>query len=186
MNPYAAAVRLYPRGFREEYGDDLVALAEDMRHDLGRPRAAVRLACDLLVSLPARHLEVLVKRPAPVLVPVLAALLALALVPLAAVLGSAAGLGLLVIAVTSGVVATLAYPSARVVREGRLSARWWQLLLVGAVVLGTVAGCQAVFDNNSEALWPLAFLGVVGGWACLIAGIALAVVHVLRRRVATT
>lgn len=186
MTLYAAAVRLYPRGFREEYGDDLVALADDLRHDLGRPRAAVRLAGDLLVSLPARHLEVLVKRPAPSLVPVLAGLLAVSLVVLGAVLGTAAGAGILLIALLAGVVAALAYPSTRVVRDRDLTPRWWQLLLVGGLLHGAVAGGQALFDSDSELLWPLAFVGVVGGWACLGAGVVLAVVHAVRRRPATS
>ena len=185
MSPYAAAVRLYPRRFREEYGADLLALAAEMRQDLGRPRAAVRLTCDLLVSLPARHLEVAVKRSFPALVPVLAAAVAVGMVALAAVLGSGAGLAILLIALVAAVVAALAYPSSRVVRDRTLSARWWQLLLLGGLLLGAVAGGQALFDSDSELVWPFAFLGVLGGWACVGAGLILAVVRVVRRHPAT-
>ena len=187
MSPYAAAVRLYPRAFRQEYGDDMVALAEEMRRELGRPRAAVRLACDLLVSLPARYLEVLVKRPAPILFPSLALGVSAVLVTMAVVVGTAAGVGLVVIAMLAGSVAVLALPHARAVREHTVTGHWWQLLLVGFALHGLViAGQLLAGDSDSELLWPLAVVGVLGGWMCLGTGVVLGLVHLVRRRPAAT
>ena len=185
VGAYVAAVRLYPRAFRREYGGDLVLLAEDLVVDLGPRRAAARLARDLLVSLPARYLEVLVRRPAPILLPTLAALTAATLIVTAVVLGTGAGIGLLVLAMLAATVAALAFPGARVLRERSVSSHWWQLLLVGVLLnLGVSAG-QVLFDNDGWYVWPLAFGAVIGGWMCIATGMVLAVLHFVRRRPAT-
>jgi drug/metabolite transporter (DMT)-like permease len=187
MSPYAAAVRLYPRAFRREYGEDLLALADEMRLDMGRPRAAVRLTCDVLVSLPARHLEVIVKRPAPVLLPALAGLAALTMLVMAAVLGTAAGIGLLLLALPTAAVAALVLPHARVVRERSLTSRWWQLIALGLALHLALIVAQQLTDSDDGGVWLLAVAAVVGGWTCIGAGLVLAVVHlVTRRRPATT
>lgn len=57
MRAYRALVRLYPRDFRRDFGDDLVALLDDLRADRGRARAWRICALDLLVTLPRMHLE---------------------------------------------------------------------------------------------------------------------------------
>lgn len=181
MRAYRAAVRLYPRAFRREYGEDVLALAEEMRLELGRPRAAVRLTCDLLVSLPARHLEVVMKRSTPIVLPALAALSAVTMVVLAAVLGTAAGVGLLVIAMLTAVVAALAYPGARVVRERSLSSRWWHLVLLGLALHGALIAGQQLTDSQDGGVWLLAVTAVIGGWACIGAGVVLGVLHLVSR-----
>lgn len=50
-------LRSYPRSFREEFGEDLVSLFDDLT--VGRGRAAAWWICgiDLLVTLPRLHLE---------------------------------------------------------------------------------------------------------------------------------
>lgn len=57
MRAYRALVRLYPRELRREFGDDLVALHDDLTGDRGRTRAWRICALDLLVTLPRMHLE---------------------------------------------------------------------------------------------------------------------------------
>ena len=59
---YRAFVRLYPKRFREEFGDDLVALFADQRADDGALRTWTRATRDALVTIPTQHLEVLVHK----------------------------------------------------------------------------------------------------------------------------
>ena len=54
---YRALVRLYPRSFRSEYGDDLVDHHADLIADRGAGAAWARTALDVLVTLPRYHLE---------------------------------------------------------------------------------------------------------------------------------
>src|SRR5262245_11419814 len=54
---YRSLVRLYPKDFREEYGDDLHQAFDDLVLDLGAPAAWRRTSVDLLVSIPRFHLE---------------------------------------------------------------------------------------------------------------------------------
>lgn len=54
---YRSLLRLYPRAFRQAYGDDLVQHLDDLTADLGRRRALVRVAGDLTVTVPRYQLE---------------------------------------------------------------------------------------------------------------------------------
>jgi hypothetical protein len=61
MRVYRTFVRLYPRDFRMDFGDDLMQLHDDLEADRGRLAAWRVCAVDLLVSLPRMHLERLMK-----------------------------------------------------------------------------------------------------------------------------
>ncbi|MEO7572874.1 MAG: hypothetical protein ABIX10_10595 [Acidimicrobiales bacterium] len=54
---YRSMVRLYPRDFRREYGDDLVRHYADMVADRGARAARTRTALDLAITVPRYHLE---------------------------------------------------------------------------------------------------------------------------------
>ena len=54
---YRSLVRLYPREFRHEYGEDLVAHYDDLLHDRGARAARARTALDLAITIPRYHLE---------------------------------------------------------------------------------------------------------------------------------
>lgn len=57
MRAYRILVRLYPRDFRDDFGDDLIALLDDLEAEKGRARAWRICALDVLVTLPRMHLE---------------------------------------------------------------------------------------------------------------------------------
>jgi hypothetical protein len=57
VTAYRGLVRLYPKGFRREYTDDLAQTFEDLLADLGPARTWRRTAVDLLVTLPRYRLE---------------------------------------------------------------------------------------------------------------------------------
>jgi hypothetical protein len=78
---YRLAVRLYPRAFRTEYGDDLVEAFTALVSDLGPRRAWTRTFIDLITTLPRYRLEALVnpqRKTAPLAAAAIAALLSLA------------------------------------------------------------------------------------------------------------
>jgi hypothetical protein len=54
---YRSVVRLYPKGFRSDYADDLVQNFEDLLADLGPARTWRRTTVDLLVTLPRYQME---------------------------------------------------------------------------------------------------------------------------------
>lgn len=54
---YRVLVNLYPASFRREYGEDMVALFEDLVADRGTAAATIRTGVDLLVTVPRYHLE---------------------------------------------------------------------------------------------------------------------------------
>ena len=54
---YRSLVRLYPRAFRHEYGEDLVAHYADLVADRGARAARARTALDLAITIPRYHLE---------------------------------------------------------------------------------------------------------------------------------
>jgi len=54
---YRSMVRLYPRDFRREYGEDLVGHYDDLVADRGARAARTRTALDLAITIPRYHLE---------------------------------------------------------------------------------------------------------------------------------
>lgn len=54
---YRALVRLYPRQFRGDYGDDLVQHFADLVTDRGARAAWARTSLDLTITIPRYHLE---------------------------------------------------------------------------------------------------------------------------------
>jgi len=54
---YRALVRLYPRQFRRDYGDDLVQHFGDLVTDRGARAAWARTGLDLTITIPRYHLE---------------------------------------------------------------------------------------------------------------------------------
>jgi hypothetical protein len=58
---YKNLLRLYPRDFRDHYGDDLLQIHTDMSAELGPRRALRRVTLDLIITVPRYRLETLMK-----------------------------------------------------------------------------------------------------------------------------
>jgi hypothetical protein len=58
---YRNLLLLYPRDFRDRYGDDLVQALTDLSGELGPHRAWRRAALDLVVTVPRYRMETLMK-----------------------------------------------------------------------------------------------------------------------------
>jgi len=57
LRGYRVLLRLYPRWFRREYGEDLLQAFRDELRDRGAVRGWLRVIADLFVSIPAQHRE---------------------------------------------------------------------------------------------------------------------------------
>lgn len=62
LRTYRAAVRLYPKEFRREHGDDIVALFAELMADRGPRRAWSRTILDLIITLPTYRLETIMSQ----------------------------------------------------------------------------------------------------------------------------
>ena len=56
---YKNILRLYPRDFRDQYGDDLLQIHPDLFAELGPRRAWRRVTLDLIVTVPRYRMETL-------------------------------------------------------------------------------------------------------------------------------
>ncbi len=97
---YRAVIRLYPREFRQHYGDDLLQAHADLVHEHGRSRAWRRTGLDVAITVPRYRLETIMtaRHPDTALHVVIGALLILGV--LATISGGGLlGLPILLIAV---------------------------------------------------------------------------------------
>ncbi len=58
---YKHLLRLYPRDFRDRYGDDLLQVHAELSAELGPRRAWHRVTLDLIVTVPRYRMETFMK-----------------------------------------------------------------------------------------------------------------------------
>jgi hypothetical protein len=173
---------LYPKSFRAEYGDDLVAAFTEQLRDDSATRVWLSTVRDLVVTVPFQHLEARMNRPAPQTVAVLATSVTVAALVLAIVAGTGPVVGVfLLIAVVALVVATLAWKAARPTgRSGAsVETRWRTILIIGVALLATVILVINVppFNNRElpEALWLLMMLSLVTSVGLITVGLTMGI-----------
>jgi hypothetical protein len=179
---YGALVRLYPRGFREEYGADMVLLMRHQCREQSAWRVLARSAIDLAISIPTQHLEARMRRAPNPVVP-LVYMTAAAAGLLVAILGGSEpatlvlGLGL---AVVAGAIGTAAWRRSAPVHEPTpVTATWWKFLLAGPLLAAIVIVAAGV---GVEA-WYLGMVVVLAAFISTAAGFVLGLVHLFSRRV---
>jgi hypothetical protein len=179
---YRVLQRLYPRRFRDVYGDDMVSLLRDQLQDERAWGVCGRALVDLAVTVPVRHLEVHMpasRTPALVLLA--------SLVAAAAAFAFVDGLLGVIVAALGAVVAMLIWRRERPARPQRdLAGRWWTLLVCGAVLLAIVIGATTAVGELSEPAWAGAALALLVGVTMLGAGVVLGFVRLADRRRSTT
>ena len=179
---YRRLAALYPRSFRDEYGDDLVAAFSEQLADEGAGRVWLSTIRDLVVTVPSQHLEARMNRPAPQTVAIIASgfTVASVVLALAAGTGPVAGIFLLA-AVAALVVAILAWKAARPVGRSGIGAtsRWRTLLVVGVALLAAVIVVINVPPYNDRELpgagWALMMLSLVTSVVLIVAGLTIGI-----------
>jgi hypothetical protein len=181
---YRTLVRLYPREFREEYGEDMVALFRDQCSDEAAWRVTMRSLLDLALTVPTQHLEPRMhKDPTP------AATLGYLAVALAGVVLAAVGgtspLALMIgtlMAVAGGALAVLTWRRAAPFRGSTLTAQWWKFIVAGPLLVGAVI----VASGLGVDAWFLGIALVLIAIGSVAFGIALAVANVVAHRTPTS
>lgn len=180
---YRLAIRLYPRTFRDEYGDDLVLLLTDQLRNDRAPRVAVRTAVDLLLTVPQRHLESRMSTTRPSTLPTVLGAVALSVLVVAIVVGHPTVLaGDAAAFLAFGGLALLAAHRDRPFTDPRpWSSRWWHLLATGVVLLaGLVVVTNATGELPSGG-WLVAMTLGLGALLLVAGGVVLGIVHLASR-----
>jgi hypothetical protein len=171
---------LYPKAFRAEYGDDLVATFTEQLRDDRAARVWLSTVRDLVVTVPSQHLEVRMNRPTPQTTAFIAASVTAAALVLAVVAGTGPVVGVFLLAAVAGlVVATLAWRAARPADRYGTGAtnRWRSLLIVGVVLLAAVIVVINVPPYNDKDLpgpgWALMMLSLVTSVALITVGLTM-------------
>jgi hypothetical protein len=177
---YGSLLVLYPRGFRDAYGPDMVQLFEDQCRDEPTWRVCARSFLDLAITVPAQHLEFHMHLSPASVVSTIYLTIAFAGVAVAAVGGTnrmSLVMGL-VIAVGAGFVGILARRGAAPTGRGSVRARWWKFLVAGPVLIGAVILAAGL---GVEA-WFLGIATVLMAIALFMTGLVLAVARLAERR----
>lgn len=175
---YRAAQRLYPRRFRAEYGDDMLALLREQLRDEPRWRVCGRAVIDLAVSVLIQHVEVHMSRSRTSLFVLVATVVAAT-----AAFSFVEGLLGLTIAFLGVTLAILIWRRERPARERQaVVAKWWMFLAGGAGSLAIVISAATASGELSEPAWVVVMLGMLGGVVLVGAGLVLGIVRLVDRR----
>ncbi len=173
---------LYPKSFRDEYHEDLVATFSEQLRDQQAARVWVSAISDLVTSIPIQHLEARMNRPTPQTVAVVATVATVAALVLGVVAGSSPIVGVfLLIAIVSLVIATLAWKAARPIsRAGvRVANRWRTVLILGVALLAVVLVVINVPPYNEkelpEAGWVLMMTSLVTSVGLITVGLTMGI-----------
>ena len=178
---YRAMVRLYPRRFRDEYGEDMVRLIREQCRDESAWRIAARSTVDLAIAIPTQHLEARMNRAPSALVPLVYAVFALGGVALAIVGGSdptSSVIGLAV-ALGAGTLGILAWRRAAPGRATTPTGTWWKFLAAGPCLIGLVIVASGAGVNA----WFLGLVTVLTAVVSTATGVVLGLAHLWNRRV---
>ena len=167
VRAYSSLVALYPRTFRDEYGQDMVQLVRDTCEDEPTWRVASRVVVDLALSIPTQHLERHMERNPSPLIPLIYTAVAVAGVMLAIACGTSIALLVvgLTVAVLAAAMAVIAWRRAAPAGESIQTQHWWKLVLAGPVLVGVVivaaqAGVEAWFAGLLTVFLGLILTGV--------------------------
>ena len=158
---YGRLLAVYPKGFRKDYGPDLVALFVAQLNDEPPARVWLRTVRDLAVSVPTQHLEAHVTRPSGHAVPLLFALVATTAMIGAVVVGTAPALPVLLVVAALAAAAAVWSLQAATTATG-VRSLWWRFLLAApAVAVVTLAGMAIpwpdAIDLGDNAYWLVFF-----------------------------
>jgi hypothetical protein len=177
---YRALVKLYPRRFRDEYGDDMVAVFRDQCSDASVRGPFRRAALDLAITVPTQYLEAVMRRSPHALVPLIYFAVALAGLATAIAGGTDPTTIVIGLAVTlvAGTIGVIAWRRSVPVRETSLTSSWWMFLGAGPGLVAIVIGAAAL---EVEA-WFLGMMTLLLALVLTIVGLGLGIAHLLNHR----
>jgi hypothetical protein len=145
----------------------MVQLVRDTCEDESTWRVWSRISADLAISIPTQHLETHMQRNPSPLIPLIYTAIAAAGIVLALTGGTSIPLLVLglVVAVTAGTTAIVAWRRIAPVGGSVQTTHWWKLVLAGPVIVGSVviaasAGVEAWFAGLLAVFLGLILTGV--------------------------
>lgn len=171
---------MYPKAFRAEYRDDLVATFAEQLRDESASRVWLSTVRDLVVTVPSHHLEARMKRPNARTVAMIATATTVAALILAVIAGTGPVVGVFLLAAVAALsVATFSWRAARSAEQqvAATQSRWRTLLICGgALVAAAIVVINVPPYNNKElpeAGWALMMLSLLTGVALIVVGATL-------------
>lgn len=183
MTVYDVLLRLYPRDFREEYGEDMAQLVRQQLRDESATRVWARTVLDVALTFPSIRLEAHMSRGTSA--PIIYGTATAACLALAVVVGTSVGVSVLGFAgvFIFGALAFIARRRARAFGPSAHAAHWWKYLLVGCAGLAVVVVCGVTADGElSDGSWALFFGGLLFSVGLVAAGLILGIAHGARGR----
>jgi uncharacterized membrane protein YhaH (DUF805 family) len=184
MTLYGGLLRLYPRSFREEYGEDMEQLLRLQLRDEGALRVWSRALLDLALTVPSLHLEARMSRGPSA--PVVYGAASVASLVLAAVAGTAVGVSVLGIAgvLLFGSLAVIAHRRAQSLgSSGHADAHWWKYAVAGGALLALTAVAGTLADDDlGEGSWAVFMAVLLTSVVLLAVGLVLGVTHAVAHR----
>lgn len=165
MKLYRLLLRLYPRSFRDEYGDDMVALVRRQLRDENQARVAARTALDLAITIPARHLEARMNRTPTTLLVLTFVAVGAALAVLGGPAGLLGGVALFALAVVT-------WRRNRPIVQ-MADGRWWKLVLAGVLGLVALILVTTITGELPQGGWYIAMVTMLTSFALITAGVLL-------------
>lgn len=176
VRSYRAMVGLYPRGFRREFGDDLVRHFAELVSDLGPRRAWSRTLLDLIITLPIYRLEaIMTPSSSHVALNLTIAILAAGLISIFA--GISLVLGVVLLAAAAVVAITQRTKLARSLRpaNGSRARRLTFAAISGAVLAAAIVGYMMAIGDGHISGGVLVAFNLVGMIALTSTGVFLAI-----------
>lgn len=184
MNAYGALLRLYPRDFREEYGEDMAQLLRDQLRDEKATRVWARTVLDVALTAPSMRLEAHMSRGTSA--SVIYGTATVACLVLAFVAGTAVGVSVVGLAgvLVFGALAFIAWRRARTLEAStHAAAHWWKYLAVGCVGLACAVVAAAFADGElSEGSWAAFGGGLLFSVGLIAVGLVLGITHAVHSR----
>lgn len=179
---YRTLLLLYPKSFRLAYGEDMVAVFEEMRRDRSAAALWWRVINDACKSVIVQRLETLMSKGST-LRPVLFAAVALVTLIVAAARGVTNVAVFATVILLAGVscLAALVYWEAHrsyVEPSDQLHRYWWRPLAAGTALIA-VANVGSGFDL--EVPWLVLFTTIITGIVLIAVGFVLGLMHGLQR-----
>lgn len=172
---YRALIRLYPRRFREAYGDDMVFVFEEMLRDRPAPLVWWRISHDAANSIVIQRLEPLMSRPSSRVAGIGAVLLSFVAVIALMVGGTnpAAFAATVAVAALGSAAAAVYWRANRgyVEPSTQLHQHWWKFLGSGVALLLAAIVAEGTF--NIDGPWELLIATLLSGFACIAFGVVL-------------
>jgi hypothetical protein len=179
---YRTLLWLYPRSFRVAYGDDMVAVFEEMQRDRSPLALWWRVVVDAVVSVTVQRLESVMSKRSNLFPLGFAAVAALVLVVASArgIENVAVFLATVTISSAAIIAALIYWQSNRAYVEPseELHRYWWRPLVGGAALIG-IANAGTALDI--EAPWLVLFTTIILGVLLIAVGVILTVWHVVAR-----